>query len=195
MHACRWYEPAKKGESYGTPLIPNDQSLGIQRHRIFIDSRDCVANLSSFSFIVYLSDPFRTTSMGVAPFERVQNVELKGLAFPKINDDFIIMDIAEVNDERLYSPNQTANRSFAVVYFDTTATTVGDIKPTKNHDFFQRDIPFNPPIPKLTKLTVNFRKRDNAVITPADTANVNHCSFMLEITTLKYASLAHTNPR
>ena len=196
MYACRWYDDPQKGETYRTPLVSNGvQNVGTQRHRIFVDSRDCVQNLSSFSFTVYLSDPFRDASIGIAPFERVQTIELKALAFPKINDDFVIMDVLEANDERMHSPNQTANKSFAVVYFDTTATAVGEIKPVKGNDFFQRDIAFNPPIPKLTKLTVSFRKRDNAVITPADTASVNHCSFMLEITTLVHRSLASTGSR
>lgn len=80
------------------------------RHRLFVDSRDCVSNLTSFSFTVYLSDPFRETSIGVARFERVKSVELKALAFPKTGDEYVIMDIAELNDERLHSSNQTANR-------------------------------------------------------------------------------------
>jgi hypothetical protein len=133
--------------------------------------------------------------MGIAPFERVHTVELKALAFPKISDDFVIMDVAEINDDRLHSPNQTANRSFAVVYFDSTATALGDIKPVKVYDFYQRDITFNPPIPKLTKLTVSFRKRDNAVITASEAGNVNHCSFMLEISTLVHSSLVNTGAR
>lgn len=187
MNSCRYFEPSTPGETYRAPLIKNDRAPGVMRHRLFVDSRDCVANLTSFSFTVYLSDPFRETSIGVARFERVKGVELKALAFPKIADDYVIMDIAELNDERLHSSNQTANRSFAVMYFDTLTDNpmpVGVIKAMKGYDFYQKDITYNPVISSLTKLTVSFRKRDNAVITPSDTGNVNHCSFMLEITTI-----------
>lgn len=184
MNSCRYFEVPTSGETYRAPLIPNDKPYGIMRHRLFVDSRDCVSNLTSFSFTVYLSDPFRETSIGVARFERVKSVELKALAFPKTGDEYVIMDIAELNDERLHSSNQTANRSFAVMYFDASASVAGDIKAMKGFDFYQKDISYNPIISSLSKLTVSFRKRDNTVITPADTGNVNRCSFMLEITTL-----------
>ncbi len=184
MNSCRSFGPAVSGESYRTPLIPNNVTPGLLRQRLFVDSRDCVSNLSSFTFTVYLSDPFRATSIGVAPFERVKSVELKALAFPKTADDYIIMDIQELNDERLHSSNETANRSFAVMYFDADSLSVGDIKPMKGYDFYQKDINYNPIIPKLQKLTVTFRDRTGNVVTTADTGNVNHCSFMLEISTL-----------
>lgn len=153
------------------------------RHRLFVDSRDCVNTLQTFEFTVYLSDPFRDSSIGVQRFDRIQSVELKALAFPKVeSQEYVIMDIAELNDERLYSSNPTANSSFAVMYFDTEV--VGDIKPMKGFDYYQKDITFNPIIPSLSKLTVRFLKRDGSVISTLDTLGVDHCSFMLEITTL-----------
>lgn len=155
------------------------------RHRLFVDSRDCVTNLQTFDFTVYLSDPFRDTSIGVQRFDRVKSVELKALAFPKVSgEEYIIMDIAELNDERLYSSNKTANSSFAVMYFDTSAQLTGEIKPMKGYDFYQKDITYNPVIPSLSKLTVRFLKRDGTVVTTSDTTGINRCSFMLEITTL-----------
>lgn len=184
MNSCRSYGPPVMGETYRAPLIPNDMTPGLMRHRLFVDSRDCVENLTSFSFTVYLSDPFRDTSIGVARFERVKSVELKGLAFPKTSEEYVIMDIEELNDERLHSSNNAANSSFAVMYFESSATSVGDLKPMKGYDFYQKDISYNPIIPSLTKLTVKFKKRDGSVLTPADCGSVSHCSFMLEITTL-----------
>ena len=184
MNSCRSYGPAVEGETYRAPLIRNDLPPTVMRHRLFVDSRDCDANLTSFSFTVYLSDPFRETSIGVAPFERIKSVELKALAFPKTGDDYVIMDVQELNDERLHSSNQTANRSFAVMYFDSDALSAGDIKPMKGYDFYQKDVYYNPAIAKLSKLSVSFKDRAGAVITTADTGNVNHCSFMLELSTL-----------
>jgi hypothetical protein len=185
MNSCRSYGPASSGETYRAPLIHNlNTQPGMLRQRLFVDSRDCIANLDSFAFTVYLSDPFRDTSIGVAPFERVKSVELKALAFPKTTDEYVIMDIEELNDERLHSSNQPANRSFAVMYFDASTLATGDVKPMKGYDFYQKDISYNPIIAKLNKLTVQFKDRTGNVITKASTNNVNHCSFMLEITSL-----------
>lgn len=185
MNSCRSYGSVNMGDTVRTPIIQNDIPPRLMRHRLFIDSRDCAANLSTFSFTVYLSDPFRDTSIGVAQFQRVKSVELKALAFPKINDDYVIMDVAELNDERLYSSNDPANRAFAVMYFDSDTLSLGNIKAMKGYDFYQKDISFNPVIPSLTRLSVAFKKRDGNVVTTSDTANVNHCSFMLEITTIE----------
>ena len=185
MNSCKAYGPPIAGETYRAPLIPQDFVPGVMRHRLFVDSRDCVDPLTSYAFTVYLSDPFRETSIGVARFDRVKSVELKALAFPKVaNEDYVIMDITELNDERLHSSNQTANRSFAVMYFDSSTLNTGDTNPMKGFDFYQKDISFNPIIPSLSKLSVRFLKPDGSVITTADTNSVAHCSFMLEITTI-----------
>lgn len=182
MYACKHYDFGE-GDTYRAPLIKKQAKDQQVRHRLFIDSRDCVSNLSTFEFTVYLSDPFRETSIGVSRFERVQSVELKALSFPKIADEYVIMDVEELNDERLLSSN-AANRSFAVMYFDNSTLANGVMQPMKGYDFYQKDIAFNPIIPSLGRLTVKFLKRDGSVISTADTANVDHCSFMLEITTL-----------
>lgn len=185
MNSCRYYGSSAPGETYRAPLIVNDHQPTLLRHRLFVDSRDCVQTLTTFNFTVYLSDPFRETSIGVARFERVKSVELKALAFPKIaENEYVIMDIEELNDERLHSSNPTANRSFAVMYFDADNLLTGAIKPMKGYDFYQKDISFNPIIPSLTKLTVSFKKPDGTVVATTDTGGVSHCSFMLEITTL-----------
>lgn len=186
MNSCKSFDPPSPGETYRAPLIPMNCTPGLMRHRLLVDSRDCVTNLSTFEFTVYLSDPFRETSIGVARFERVKSVELKALSFPKIaSEDYVIMDIQELNDDRLHSSNNAANRAFAVMYFDSSAMSNGEIKPMKGYDYYQKDISFNPVIPSLTKLTVSFKKRDGSVVSPANCNNVNHCSFMLEITTLQ----------
>ena len=181
MYACK--TDYGSGDTYRAPLISNRPPEQQVRHRLFIDSRDCVSSLTDFSFTAYLSDPFRETSIGVSRFERVQSVELKGLSFPKIADDYVIMDVQELNDERLLGSN-AANRSFAIMYFESSNLAVGTTQAMKGYDFYQKDIAYNPIIPSLGKLTVRFLKRDGAVITTADTNGVDHCSFMLEITTL-----------
>jgi hypothetical protein len=170
-------------DSYRPPLLPEKRSETTLRHRLFVDSRDCVANLSVFKFTVYLSDPFRETSIGASQFKRVKSVELKGLAFPKIADDYVIMDVQELNDDTLLGSNSASNQSFAVVYFDSDVVqAVGEIRPVKGYDYYQKAVAFNPVLPSLSKLSVTFKKRDGTTITTSDTGNVNHCSFMLEIT-------------
>lgn len=94
------------------------------------------------------------------------------------------MDVEELNDDTLLASN-AGNRSFAVVYFDTTATTAGDLRPVKGYDYYQKEIAFNPVLPTLSKLTVKFKNRDGSVVTAAEAGGVDHCSFMLEITTLQ----------
>lgn len=180
MQACKVYDG--DGTSYRQPLMPTPGTNTRLRHRLFIDSRDADPNLTSFSFTVDLE------AAGAPRFERVEKVELKALAFPKTSDPYVIMDVKQLNDDRLVSPNQTANRSFAVCYFDagTVPFPIGEFAPMKGHDFYQKDINFNPLRPILNRLDVTFRNHDGAVITKADTANVNHCSFLLEVTTCQY---------
>ena len=172
-------------DSYRPPLLPERSQQGetTLRHRLFVDSRDCVGNLSVFQFTVYLSDPFRETSIGVSQFTRVKSVELKGLAFPKIDDDYVIMDVTELNDDTLVGSSNATNQAFAVVYFDSDVVqSVGNIRPVKGYEYYQKAVVFNPVLPSLSKLSVTFKKRNGSIITTSDTANVNHCSFMLEIT-------------
>lgn len=154
------------------------------RHRLFVDNADA-ANLatSPFQFTVYLADPFRE-SIGTVPLHRVESVELKALAFPKIaNEHYVILQVDQLQDDKMMSTNDAADQSFAVMYFDTAGMTTGDIKPMKGTDFWLKDLVFNPVIPTLTTLNVTFRKPDGNVVTAADTGNVRRCSFLLEITT------------
>lgn len=156
------------------------------RHRIFIDNQD-VTNIitSPFSFKVYISDPFRDTSIGSFPLQRVESVELKSLAFPKVADeDYIIVDIEQLADDRMISTNPTANRAFAVMYFDSSDLAPGIIKPMRGLDHWQKDLAFNPPLPVVNTLTIAFRKRNGSVVAAADTSGVTRCSMMLEVITL-----------
>lgn len=138
---------------------------------------------SPFQLTVYLDDPFK--GIGGTELHRVETIELKSLAFPKIaNETYVIMDIEQLRDDRLISTNTTVVHGFAVMYFDASTLPTGDIKPMKGMDFWQRDIVFRPIVPKLTTLSVTFKKPDGNIVSAADTGNVRECSFMLEITTL-----------
>lgn len=155
------------------------------RHRVFIDNRD-VANVttSPFEFNVYIADPFRDTSIGNVPLKRVETVELKSLAFPKIaNEDYVIVDIQQLSDDRMISTNDAANRSFAVMYFDSSDLLPGAIKPMRGLDHWQKDLLFNPVLPSVSTLSIAFRTRDGNVVTKAQTGNVTRCSMALEVIT------------
>ena len=178
MQTCRVFDDEG---TYRQPLIPKPALNTRIRHRLFIDSRDTNANLTTFSFTVDLE------AAGAPRFERVENVELKALTFPKTAEPYVIMDVAELNDDRLVSTNSAAHQSFAVCYFDAgTVLSVGQLAPMKGFDFYQRDIKFNPLLPKLNRLTVQFKHQDGSVVSKTDTNNVDHCSFMLEVTTCQY---------
>lgn len=181
MQSCKHFE-GTGNESYRPPLVTNAQEQITLTHRLFVDSRDCVSNLSTFEFTVYLSDPFRESSIGVSQFTRVKSVELKGLAFPRIDNEYVIMSVDELNDDKLLGSNNASNQSFAVCYFDSDVQTIGHIKAMKGYDYYQKSVTFNPVLASLSKLTVSFKKRDGQLVSTSDTANVNHCSFMLEIT-------------
>lgn len=95
MQACKVYDG--DGTSYRQPLMPTPGTNTRLRHRLFIDSRDADPNLTSFSFTVDLE------AAGAPRFERVEKVELKALAFPKTSDPYVIMDVKQLNDDRLVS--------------------------------------------------------------------------------------------
>lgn len=150
------------------------------RTRVFIDNRDVTdVTTSPYKFRVSLPD------IGATPFRVVESVELKSLAFPKVaSEDYVIVTIDELADERVVSTNQTAEKCFAVMYFDASSLTTGDIKPMRGVDHWQKDLVFDPPLAKLSTLTISFKNRSGAVITSAVTNGVTRCSFMLEVTTL-----------
>jgi hypothetical protein len=73
-------------DSYRPPLLPERSQQGetTLRHRLFVDSRDCVGNLSVFQFTVYLSDPFRgDVDWCLAVYEG----EVCGIERPRVSQD------------------------------------------------------------------------------------------------------------
>lgn len=155
-------------------------------HRLFVDARDRYdsANSSPFNFRVYLDNAHRDNHTGVSAYENVTSIEMKGLAIPKIsNEPYVIVDIDECNDNVLDATNNPANGAFAIAYYDADTLSVGSVKPIKGIDYYQKKITFNPPIPRLDRLSIKFKKHDGNVITTSDTANGDHVSILFEITT------------
>ena len=149
------------------------------KRRLLVDNRDRpdAANTHPFDFSIYL------TRTGVDRYENVTSVELKGLAFPKVdNEPYVIMDIREFADN-LDATNNAANRTFGVAYFDSELLTPGQIRPVKGYDFYQREVKFNPPLAQLDRLTLRFLTHSGNVVSLASTNNVSHVSMLLEVTT------------
>lgn len=169
-------------------IIPPQDTAGQQKtvHRLFVDSRDRYAYPagSNYDFKVYLgNDPER--SVGISGYENVTSVELKALAFPKVSSEtYVILSIAELNDNMLESTCSAAHNAFAVVYFDSDAMAVAQIKPQKGTDFYQKQLLFNPPLAKLNSLSIKFLKHDGNVVTASDTSgSETGVSMLFEITT------------
>ena len=172
------FSPTKTVESAAAPTGTT--------HRLFVDARDRYdsANSSPFNFRVYLDNAHRDNHTGVSAYENVTSIEMKGLAIPKIaNEPYVIVDIDECNDNVLDATSNPANGAFAIAYYDSDTLSVGSVKPIKGIDYYQKRVVFNPPIPRLDRLSLKFKKHDGNVITVSDTANTAHVSVLFEITT------------
>lgn len=163
---------------------PNSRAQQAVVHRLFVDNRDRhnYPASSPFDFQVYLGNDPRA-SAGVQGYENVTSVELKAVALPKVaNERYVIMSVAELNDNMLESTTPAAHNAFAIIYFDSDALAAGAIKPLKGADFYQKQLVFKPPLARLNRLSVSFLKHDGTVVTTGDTGGVDHVSVLLEVT-------------
>lgn len=152
----------------------------ITMHRLLVDNRDRPAGAHPFQFVVNLADA------GMSGFENVLSVEMRALAFPKIeNEQYVVCEIDELEDRDLL--NSTApglkNKAFAICYFDSSTNAPGFIKPARGRDFAEQTVVFAPPKRRLDKLSITFRTHSGAVVQPAQTGNVDAFSMLLEIAT------------
>lgn len=144
--------------------------------RLFIDSRDATRTTAAFDFGINFRD------LGLAAIENVVSAEIKVLAMPKVaNESYAIIDIEELNDSNFDASNTPADMSFAVVHFDTSLLSAGDVKPIK--DFYSQRTEFNPPLAKLDRLNIKVRRHDGSVISTANTGGITTFSMLLEIAT------------
>lgn len=149
--------------------------------RLLVDNRDRISG-SPFDFQVVFGNAYRPNSSGVSEYINVSSVEMKLLAFPKIDaEDYVILDVKELNDSNLDASNTAGTRSFAVGYFDTSALSAGVVKPIR--DFYSQKIAFDPPLAKLDRLSVKCVKRNGNVVTVGETGNQGNVSMLLEIET------------
>lgn len=160
--------------------VPKKQSV------LLIDNRDGIQHGSPFDFTIELSNPFSTASSGIPEFDNVQSVVLKGVSFPKIvGEEYVLIDVDIFNDSSMFSSSsdRVGTRVFASMYFDSSALNAGDIKPKFGTEVYNDPIVCNPPIARLSKMRVRFRKHDGSIVTAADAANVTRASLVLQINT------------
>lgn len=142
-------------------------------HIFFVDSRNVSNKVNAFQYDIIMDTPFKNT----------HSIELKGLSFPKVNNEqYVIVDIDECKDRVESIDNSASHRSFAVCYFDKLNT--GEIRPMRGADFDRKYYEFNPTMSKLGKLRISFKKYDGSIVSSADVNGVLDHTLLFEITTL-----------
>ena len=173
----RYEEEAETYNNYfdhGRQDVPARKVL----HRLLVDSRDAQPGGTPFDFVVLLDGP-----LGAPRYSNVVSVELKALNFPKIEgEQYVIMEIAQLNQDQLSISDAGLNNMFAVAFFETPLT--GDVKPLKGRDYYDKVLEVAPPI-ELERLNVKFRKHGGQTVQASDVANVSSVSFLLEITCIQ----------
>lgn len=158
----------------------HDDEPKVQVKRLHIDNRDRSSG-DAFDFEVLFGNAFRENVPGVVEYRNVVAVELKLLSFPKVvNEPYVVMDVAELNNTNLDTTNKSGTQNFAVCFFDAKDT--GEVSPLE-HLFTQKVI-FNPPLSRLDRLTIKFKKQDGSIVTPTDTGGKSTMSMMMEVSTM-----------
>jgi hypothetical protein len=168
-------ENGKYGENHFSNLYLPEQTQ-IQRekrkHIFFVDSRDVTTKNNDFDYTIIIDTPYKN----------VHSIELKGISFPKIEDEnYVIIDIEECRDRLNSIDGSGAHRSFAICYFDNIAT--GIVQPMRGSDFDRKVYIFNPTLQKFGKIHVRFKKQNGAVVQPLDVNNIIKHTLLFEITT------------
>lgn len=152
-------------------IQPRAQERHKTTHIFFIDSRD-VNKTKDFQYDILMETPFKN----------VCSIELKGLSFPKVqNEQYVIIDIDECKDRLTSVDNSASHRSFAVCYFDKLNT--GEVRPMRGADFDQKKYEFKPVVNKLGKLRISFKKYNGEIITSGDVNGVLDHTLLFEVTT------------
>lgn len=168
-------ENRQQDRLYSNVYIPAQNTIEERQkisHIFFVDSRD-VSKTNDFQYDILMDTPFKN----------VHSIELKGISFPKVNNEqYIIIDIDECKDRVESVDNSASHRSFAVCYFDKLNT--GDVRPMRGADFDTKYYEFKPIVSKLGKLRISFRKYNGDVVTSGDVNGVVDHTLLFEIFTL-----------
>lgn len=141
------------------------------KHIFFVDSRD-----------IEKTHPFDYTIVIDTPFKNVHSIELKGISFPKIqNEHYVILDIDECKDRLVSIDGSASHRSFAIMYFDKSDT--GGVIPLRGTDFDRKLYVFKPELAKMGKLHIRFKTYSGKVVQPGDVNGVVDHTLLFELTT------------
>lgn len=115
-----------------------------------------------------LSFEINLQDIGMPDYEQVEEVELKSIMFPKMaGEEYYILDIPEFSG-RVHSTDKGSHDKFAVVYYDSSQKSLGEVKPMKGYDFDTKVHVFNPIKKRLSRFTVTFRKYGGDIITNSE---------------------------
>lgn len=143
-------------------------SLEVETRRLLVDNRDRVSG-NAYDFVVKFDE-----------YEYVSSAELKMVCCPKVSaENYVVIDIAELNDLSLNATSSTGRHSYAVAHFDSSLLGAGNVKPIK--DFWNSKTTFRPPKRKLDRFTIKVLKPNGNVVTTADTAGEANVSLMFEL--------------
>ena len=131
--------------------------------------------------------------LGIAPYQQVSKVELKGVSFPFIrNNDYASDPDIDTNTDKEYKSNSgdaffaidipefagrvhsTTNKLhdiFAIMYYDSTIPASGAIKPIRGVDFDSKTYIPKAPIKRLNKFKVRFLNSIGDVVKLGDFHN------------------------
>ena len=164
------------GQYYGAQQNTN-MKLVSKKEYLFIDSRYVTHQISgNVDFIVQFNT--NTPNQSSFPvFRNVASVELKGISGNFNNEDYIILDIPELNN-RLKSNVPSVNQCFCTIFCE-------DNKPyIKGSDFDHKIVYFNPPLSQLSQLHVKLKRvngtSDNNILID----DMRFVSMIFEVTTI-----------
>lgn len=162
------------GDRRVVDVLPRLAEADASTRRLFLDSRDA-STYAPFDFVFDVSQDIER-----GRYRKVSSIELKAAAIPKVsNENYVILDIAELRDSNVDSSCDALNDGFAVCFFDNSSLSAGDVK-LSDKIFCQRAT-FNPP-KTIDKLSVRILKHDGNVVSTSETGNVENVSMLLSLT-------------
>ena len=122
---------------------------------IFIDNRYRTSG-SNVDFIVDFNNNQTQNTASFGALRNVTSVELKAIHGNFMNDEYIVIDIKELNN-RVISNVPVVNQSFCIAY---CCSDYQGKQYIKGYDFDTKQITFKPPLSLLSRLEIRFKRVD-----------------------------------
>lgn len=115
------------------------------------------------------SNGYKKNVLEIPPYTNIKCVELRGISFPKMeNEMYFVLDIPEFSGRLHSSDNKGSHETFASIYYDSSSLLKGDVKPLRGNDFDTKEYIFNPIEKRLNKFTIRFLKYGGNIATFSD---------------------------